>query len=235
MEEKMKNNIFFLLVVILMLNGCLGSDNNVMKQTIDPKIFNAKFDYKPPTNNEGSLWPGDSIRSGMLFQDRKARYLGDTITVVISEDISAVGKADTNSEATNENYYSIPYIWGQSATNYHNKDWSNFLKTKRENSFKGKGTVSRSNKMSAKITAQVVQVLPNGNLQIAGKKFITINGQQQYILLTGTIRPDDIKADNTVMSEAIANAQIEYSGKGILSAKQKRGWASVILDLIWPF
>ncbi len=231
----MKRNLLFCLIISFIIAGCLGSDKNVMKQTIDPKIFNTKFDYKPPSNNEGSLWPGDSIRSGMLFQDRKARYLGDTVTVIVSEDISAVGTANTNSEATNENYYSIPYIWGQSGKNYHNKDWSNFLKTKRENTFKGKGSVSRSNKMSAKITAQVIEVLPNGNLRIAGKKFITINGEQQYILLTGIVRPDDIKADNTVLSQSIADAQIEYSGKGILSAKQKRGWASVILDLIWPF
>ena len=231
----MKRNLLLCVLISFIIGGCLGSDKNVMKQTIDPKIFNTKFDYKPPANNEGSLWKGDSIRSGMLFQDRKARYLGDTITVIVSEDISAVGTANTNSEASNENYYSIPYIWGHSATNYHNKDWSNFLKTKRENSFKGKGSVSRSNKMNAKITAQVIEVLPNGNLRIAGKKFLTINGEQQYILLTGIVRPDDIKADNTVYSQSVADAQIEYSGKGILSAKQKRGWASIILDLIWPF
>ncbi len=223
-----------LLTIPVFITGCM-SNNNVKKETINPNIFKTKFDYHPTHQTEGSLWPGDKVRSGMLFQDRKARYLGDTVTVLISEDISAVGKADTQSDASNTNYYSIPYIFGQSGANYHNRDWSNFLKTKRSNNFKGKGSVSRSNKMTAKITAQVIEVMPNGNLRIAGKKFITINGEQQYLLITGVVRPDDIASDNTILSEKLADVQIEYNGRGILSAKQKRGWASILLDLIWPF
>ncbi len=231
----MERKLFLLILISLIISGCVGSDSNVKKQTIDPEIFNTKFNYQATPNNEGSLWPGDSVRTGMIFQDRKARYLGDSITVVISEDISAVGKSDTNSAASDKNSYGIPYIFGKSGINYHNKDWSHFLETSRKNEFKGAGTVSRSNKMSAKITAQVIEVLPNNNLRIAGKKYITINGEQQYILLTGIVRGDDIAADNTVLSAAIADAQIEYNGKGILSSKQTRGWASVLLDMIWPF
>ncbi len=230
-----KYGIYIVLAFILIFAYGCGTYSNVKKETINPNIFKTKFEYHPSHQTEGSLWPGDKVRSGMLFQDRKARYLGDTVTILISEDISAVGKADTQSDASNENYYSIPYIFGQSGTNYHNRDWSNFLKTKRSNTFKGKGSVSRSNKMTAKITAQVVEVMPNGNLRVAGKKFITINGEQQYLLITGVVRPDDIASDNTILSEKLADVQIEYNGRGILSAKQKRGWASILLDLIWPF
>jgi flagellar L-ring protein precursor FlgH len=234
-EEKMKRFLLLLFLSLFFFWGCGTSNTYVKKQTIDPKIFNTKYSYKPPSSNSGSLWPGNSVRSGMLFQDRKARYLGDTVTIIVSEDISAVGKANTNSDASNENSYSIPYIFGQKGVNYHNRDWSNFLKTQRTNKFKGSGTTSRSNKMKATLTGQVIEVLPNGNLRIAAKKFMTINGEQQYILLTGIIRPEDIASDNIVYSKNIADAQIEYNGKGILSRSQKTGWASILLSILWPF
>ena len=231
----MKKLFLLLFLSLFFFWGCAGDNNNVKKQTIDPKIFNTKYNFKPPVNNQGSLWPGNSVRSGMLFQDRKARYLGDTVTIIVSEDISAVGKANTNADASNENSYSIPYIFGHKAVNYHNRDWSNFLKTSRSNKFKGAGTTSRSNKMSATLTGQVIEVLPNGNLRVAAKKFLTINGEQQYILLTGIIRPEDIASSNVVYSKNIADAQIEYNGKGILSRTQKTGWASILLSILWPF
>lgn len=89
--------------------------------------------------------------------------------------------------------------------------------------------------MNATLTGQVIEVLPNGNLRVAAKKFLTINGEQQYILLTGIIRPEDISSSNVVYSKNIADAQIEYNGKGILSRSQKTGWASILLSILWPF
>jgi flagellar L-ring protein precursor FlgH len=231
----MKQLILLLFISLLFFWGC-GENNSIVKnQTINPNLFNKKVNYSPPSSTEGSIWPGDSVRTGMLYQDRKAQFLGDTVTIVVSEDMSAVGSANTDSNASNENSYSIPYIFGHNAANYHNRDWSNFLKTSRTNKFKGAGTTSRSNKMSATLTGEVVEVMPNGNLRIAAKKFLTINGEQQHILLTGIVRPDDISSDNVIYSKNIADAQIEYNGKGVLARSQKVGWASILLSILWPF
>ncbi len=217
------------------LIGCAGGNQNVQIKRINPSIFDTKVHYKVPEHSsEGSLWPGDNVRQGKLFEDRKARYLGDIVTIVISEDISAVGKADTDINGKNEDSYSFPYIGGKDASKW-SRNWKLFLKNTRSNKFSGKGQTSRSNKMRAVIAARIVEILPNGNYRIAGKKFITINGEKQYLYVSGIIRPDDIKFDNTVDSKYIADVQIEYSGKGVLAAKQKTGWGTKILNLLWPF
>ncbi len=227
--------IFFPIIFTIFLISCAERENVVKVSTINPAIFSQKINYKQPEHaSEGSLWPGDNVRQGKLFEDRKAHYLGDVITVIISEDISAVGSANTQVTGKNEDTYSFPYIGGKVASKW-SRDWSNFVKDTRQNKFSGKGSTSRSNRMKAIISARIVEVLPNGNLRIAGKKEITINGDKQYIYITGIVRPDDIKYDNTVESKYIADMQIEYSGKGILAAKQKRGWGAKILDYLWPF
>ena len=81
----------------------------------------------------------------------------------------------------------------------------------------------------------VREVFPNGNLYIEGKKEIIINNERQYIILSGVIRPEDIQTDNSITSDLIADARIEYSGRGVLADKQRPGWAGRILDYVWPF
>ena len=227
--------IIILLFLIIISYGCAGSNKTVEIKKINPSVFETKIHYKSPEHlSEGSLWPGDSVRQGKLFEDRKAHYLGDVVTIVISEDISAVGKADTDINGKNEDSYSFPYIGGKDASKW-SRNWSLFLKNTRSNKFSGKGQTSRSNKIKAIISGRIVEILPNGNYRIAGKKFITINGERQYLYISGIVRPDDIKFDNTIDSKYIADVQIEYSGRGVLAAKQKTGWGTKILNLLWPF
>ena len=101
--------------------------------------------------------------------------------------------------------------------------------------FKCAGTTSRKESMTAQMSARVVSVLPNGDLVIRGSREIKVNYEKQYMLLQGIVRPSDISADNTVLSSYIADARIEYIGKGVVSDKQRPGWLSRILDKIWPF
>ncbi len=227
--------IFIGLIISIFLFSCASQKQNVKIKSINPEIFNTKVNYKAPEHqSEGSLWPGDNVRKGKLFEDRKAHYLGDIVTIVINEDISAVGEANTDINGKNEDSYSFPYIGGKNASKW-SRDWSTFIKNSRSNKFSGKGKTSRSNKMKAIISARIIDILPNGNLRIAGRKYLTINGEKQYIYITGIVRPDDIRFDNTVDSKYIADVQIEYSGKGVLAAKQKTGWGTKILNLLWPF
>ena len=229
------HRFFIFAILIFLISGCAQQKQYVKVKEINPDIFKTKIAYKAPEHqSEGSIWPGDNVRKGKLFEDRKAHYLGDIVTVVISEDISAVGEADTDINGKNEDSYSFPYIGGKDASKW-SRNWKLFLKNSRSNKFSGKGKTSRRNKMKAVLSARIVEILPNGNLRIAGKKYITINGEKQYIFLTGIVRPDDIRFDNTIESKYIADVQIEYSGKGVLAAKQKTGWGTKILNLLWPF
>jgi len=230
----MMKNLWILFFVIF-LTACAGQNQTVQIRKIDKSIFSTKVQYNAPQyHTEGSIWPGDNVRFAELFEDRKARYLGDIVTVVVDEDISAVGEANTDVNGQNEDSYSFPYIGGKDASKW-SRNWSTFIKDTRTNKFSGKGTTSRSNKIKALISARVVEVLPNGNLRIAGRKFITINGEKQYIYITGIIRPDDIRYDNTIDSKYVADMQIEYTGKGVLAAKQRVGWGTKILNILWPF
>ena len=85
------------------------------------------------------------------------------------------------------------------------------------------------------MTARVIDVLPNGNMLIEGRRNIKVNNEDQEIILEGTVRPRDIGADNVVNSIYIADARISYSGRGIISDRQSPGWLMNIVDKLWPF
>jgi flagellar L-ring protein precursor FlgH len=89
--------------------------------------------------------------------------------------------------------------------------------------------------LQARLTARVVRVLDNGNLLIEGRRQLTLNAEDQFIVITGVIRPEDIAADNWVLSSNIADARILYTGSGVLADKQHPGWMTRALDWVWPF
>ncbi|MBW2106904.1 MAG: flagellar basal body L-ring protein FlgH, partial [Deltaproteobacteria bacterium] len=102
-------------------------------------------------------------------------------------------------------------------------------------SFDGKGSSDRDGHVKAYISAVVINVLPNGNLYINGKREIKVNHETQYIALSGIIRPEDITPSNEISSTYVADARILYSGIGPVADKQKPGWLGRIIDHVWPF
>ncbi|MFT5584686.1 MAG: flagellar L-ring protein precursor FlgH [Cognaticolwellia sp.] len=101
--------------------------------------------------------------------------------------------------------------------------------------FRGNGTTSRENTFQASLTCTVVEVLPNGNLRIEGHKTITVNGETQYLVVAGVVRPMDVKGDNTVESKFLANPIIQMSGDGAVDDKQHPGVVNRKLGWLWPF
>jgi flagellar L-ring protein precursor FlgH len=116
-----------------------------------------------------------------------------------------------------------------------NLSMSNLYKASMSNNFDGSGETTRAGNLTATLTCMVVRVLSNGNLLIQGDKDVQVNHETQYIRLYGIIRPQDIESDNSIYSDKIADARIIYSGRGVVSDKQISGWATRILDWIWPF
>jgi len=99
--------------------------------------------------------------------------------------------------------------------------------------FRGGGSTTRGGSLNARMTAQVVDVLPNGVLRIEGRQTIIVNGEEQVIVVSGLVRPQDIKPDNTVLSTFVADATITYQGTGPIGDKQQPGLLTRLLN--WLF
>jgi flagellar L-ring protein precursor FlgH len=169
-----------------------------------------------------SLW-SDSPQAN-LFSDHKAHAVGDILTIIVDETSSAsrVGAAN-NSKATDVKMNAGTGIFhGIASATAGNSD-----------SFKAAGSITNSNNVSAKITVQVTDIKPNGNLLISGTQSIKQNGEEQKIVVSGEVRPDDVAADNTVLSYYVANAQIRIDGKGPLANKQRQGLITQIFNFLF--
>ncbi len=170
----------------------------------------------------GSLWPKDKKES--LFSDNRARKIGDIVTILITENSSTsqsvsrkISKKNTLQGGAGTGALDFIPVWGLSTNT----------------SLKGGGSVTSKDVITAKITAKIVGVLPNGNLKIEGIRRVVINNDSLEIIITGVIRPQDIRSDNTILSTYISDAQISYRGTGSLTNAQKEGILSQILN--WLF
>ncbi|RLA04844.1 MAG: hypothetical protein DRQ54_09000 [Gammaproteobacteria bacterium] len=190
----------------------------------------------------GSIY---SVAQNMvLFEDLRARQVGDVITIKLMEKTSA--KKDANSEIKSDNNSAIgnPTIFGTTAefnipgivplasNEKNNLAFDMSSKSK----FKGEADADQSNSLSGDLTAVVTNVLPNGNLVVRGEKIMSLNQGDERIGLVGEVRPADIGPDNVVLSTRIANAHIVYDGRGQLAEANQLGWASRFFNSVFmPF
>lgn len=204
---------------------------------VNRETFRAPQPVQPPVSPryEGSLFTGENRRS-LLFVDRKAHLVNDVVTIRITEAASASGEATTATDRASSVSGSLEGLFGFEKTLRRNGvNPAAAVAAKLDNAFDGSGATSRKNSFTATITAVVREVFPNGNLYIEGTKEVVINNERQYILISGVIRPEDIGPDNSIPSSLIADARVEYSGRGVLADKQRPGWLGRVLDFVWPF
>jgi len=210
--------LIMLLAALLVLAGCASEIQRVPK--VD--VVDAK-DVEPapvaaPARNNGAIFQADRYRP--LFEDHRARLVGDTITVQITEKVSATQKSTSTVDkagTVEAGISALPLInpnsfgrAGASATN--------------SNTFSGKGTTENSNDFSGTITATVVRVLANGHLIIAGEKQIGVNANVDVLRFSGQVDPRAIQPGNLVASAQIANVRIEHRGRGQQADAQGIGW-----------
>ena len=220
----MKNLI--LLSFIFLVNACstyVEEANNKQFKPLTPSF--EEFNKDEPSS--GSIYSTSS--SGLFSSDRRAKKVGDILSVTLSETFSS-NKAVTNSSGKTD---SIGAEVGPTGI------LRNFAGLGRSasttNSFSGSMSTNQSNSLNGTLSATVVRVFPNGNLEIKGQKKLRITEGTEYIRLTGIIRPQDISTSNSVSSAKIAEAQIEYVGAGILDNASKPGWGSAFFRAISPF
>ena len=208
-------------------------------QQIDVKYYPAKPAQPPESiyKSEGSLWPGEE-RYKFLFAHKRASQVNDTLTVYVVESANAKKEATTETERETTIDADLTALMGVE-TSFKNRN-SKFDPTKAvsvgtKSKFKGDGDTSRKETLNATLTAIVTQVLPNGNMVVEGRKTVVVNNEEQFIFLQGIVDPLDISVSNTISSERIANARIEYYGVGQISDQQRPGWGAKVLDYVWPF
>lgn len=181
----------------------------------------------------GSIWQASSPG---LADDLKARRIGDTLTVVVSEQTSASKAATTATGRAASISAGIPNFMGLEKTGIASSmDLSKLISASTDSKYDGSGATTRKDNLTATITARVMEVLPNGNLLIEGRRNVKVNNEDQMIILEGTVRPRDISPENQINSSLIADARITYSGSGVISDRQQPGWLMNIVDSIWPF
>ncbi len=222
-----------LLALPLVLFACAGQQPTIVA------IQEPLEDIQPSnaqSRESGSLWQEGN---DSLFSDRKARDIGDIVTVIIFEQASASKAATTSTDRNSSISASIPNFFGLENDDIWNGfnpvDLQNIVQADFANGFDGSGTTTRKEDLTASLTTQVVGRYPNGQLKIRGGKEVMVNNEVQVIYLTGIIRPVDITSANTINSAKILNARISYTGKGAISDKQQPGWAMRVLDNVWPF
>ena len=193
---------------------------------------------RAPRYHNGSLINLDGGEHGdfvQIFSSRRARYVDDIVYVLVSEQFKGTGAASTSSDGKNSSKYSVPALFALKQYLGDLGDMDDWLEVERSNKTAGSGATSRSNTLTAKIAARVTEILPNGDFRIIGTHFTKVNNEDHYVTISGIIRPTDISANNYILSSAIADARIEYSGDGVIGTKQRVGWGTKVLDLVWPF
>jgi len=183
----------------------------------------------------GSLWREDSSRS--MFADKRARAVGDIITILVQENNTTSKENSTKTSKSSSVDASLETIlYSPAASGFLTKAGKlPAMKFGGSQSFDGGGKINNSEKITARIAVRVADVLPNGNMIIEGRRETLVSGEKQEAILRGVVRSEDVTANNTVFSYNVADASIKFIGKGTISDNQRKGWLHRVWEKITPF
>jgi len=219
----------FALSMTVLLSSCASIEQaKVLPNDPDfaPILPEAEEDSIIPT---GSLFKVNYVNN--IYSDSKAHRVGDIISVVLNENTQAQKNAKT--ELKKENSASLDPLVGFGAQSINFKGDAIQFGLNQESDFKGDSKSNQGNSLSGNISVHVLRVLPNGNLMIRGEKWMTLNNGDEYIRLTGVIRAQDISSNNTIVSNKVANARIQYAGTGSFADAQEQGWFTKFFNSTW--
>ena len=223
-----------LLLAGTLLAGCVASTPSTavhQPMTIRPEV-------KPLAGAaNGSIYNAASARP--LFEDRRARYIGDTITINITEKTAAAKKSESKADRTHDTSVAIPTISGIPFKSFQsptiNGAATPMVSANSATTFEGSGENTSSNNFTGTLTVTVIEVYPNGNLLVSGEKQIGLKDGEEFIRFSGVVNPNNITASNTVQSTQVADARIEYKANGFLDTAQVMGWLGRFFLTFLPF
>lgn len=250
----MKHFISVLLAASL-LSGCgaVGRLNNVGKaprlsppeESVAPRRepslgHQSTLGRSTPNGADEAAAAGASLfrtGAGAFFRDQRASRVGDIVTIRINiADNAKVDNSTSRSRTGNESG-GIAALLGleKPISKITGSDSSTMVDTSSASRSVGSGNTARSEQINMTMAGSVVDVLPNGNLLIRGRQEVRINFELRELVVTGTIRPEDIARDNSIRHSQIADARISYGGRGQLTDAQQARWGQQIYDALFPF
>lgn len=215
--------------------GCAGV-NHIGEYKPKQRAYESPVDLtaQKVVSTNGSLF-ASTHPGGYLFADQRAARVGDVVTINVVEEANAERGAvtdltrDANIDLNIGAFLGLIRMLGDTVNN------GDLIRAGQGSDFYGAGQTSRSERFRATVPAMVKQVLPNGNLFIEGHRVILVNDEEHHFYVSGVVRPVDIQDDNSVSSGRIADAEIEFTGRGVVTEKLRPGWLQRGLDLIAPF
>ncbi len=217
------------LATLVFLGGCV----QVQPSRPEP-LYSPTYPDIPaavPSSN-GSLLPTSG--SMALFGDRKALRVGDLLTIRLEESTSSSKSAETAIRKESATELVNPRLFGNLIKGSGVSDLFNSVES--ENDFTGNAESDQSNSLDGTITAVIARVLPNGLMQVQGEKWLQLNRGEEFVRVSGLVRPEDVDGDNTVSSSRLADARIAYSGTGELADSNKAGWLTrFFFNPLFPF
>lgn len=210
-------------LMLVLLAGC--ASNESVAQPDDPHYAPVQPSrMEPPPATRGSLFQASHSRP--LYGDRKAYRVGDVITVELEERTQSSNSSSTDMTRNTDLNIASPTIGGRSPL-----DMSVGMNSNRN--FSGDASADQSNSLQGAITATVHEVYPNGNLLVRGEKWLTLNQGAEYVRVSGIVRPEDIRPDNTISSMQMADSRLTYSGTGDLANNNRQGWLTRFFNSGW--
>lgn len=213
---------------LALLSGCAAI------QTTPPSAVHQPMSVRPeamatalPAN--GAIY--QTVQARPLFEDRRARRIGDTITINLVERNTAQKSANANATRNGNMTAGIGPINRLPLTGLNGLE----LEAEAESDFNGKGAAAANNVFNGTITVTVIDVYPNGNLLVSGEKMVAINQGNEFIRFSGVINPNTVTTANTVQSTQVADARIEYRGSGFIDESNTMGWLQRFFVAIMPF
>jgi flagellar L-ring protein precursor FlgH len=231
----------FLILLTFLLSGC-------STHPVDPNLSMAPPAYveQIPPIQQGSVVanPGSLFGQGdnPLFSDLKAMHPNDIVTVVISEETTQSSSGSKSTSKDNSSSLGAGLMTpttasglASKAANVFNDTFGIGFESESSNSYSGSGTNSRNESFTTTISARIIKILKNGNYFIEGSRELLINGEKQYIQISGVIRPYDIDQTNSIDSKYIADAKILYKTEGEINQVTTKPWGTKFVESIWPF
>ena len=213
---------------LALLSGCAAI------QTTPPSAVHQPMSVRPeamatalPAN--GAIY--QTVQARPLFEDRRARRIGDTITINLVERNTAQKSANANATRNGNMTAGIGPINRLPLKGLNGLE----LDAEAESDFNGKGAAAANNVFNGTITVTVIDVYPNGNLLVSGEKMVAINQGNEFIRFSGVINPNNVTTANTVQSTQVADARIEYRGSGFIDESNTMGWLQRFFVAIMPF
>jgi flagellar L-ring protein precursor FlgH len=225
MGDTMKQ-ILAISLLIVALGGCVS--------TVPATAIHQPMSVRPgskdaATPGNGAIFSNASSRP--LFEDRRARFVGDTLTINIVEKTQASKKSDTKAERSQSMDVSVPSVVGLPFKGVQGMT----LGVESGNKFGGTGENTSSNDFISTITVTVIDVYPNGNLLVSGEKLLGLKEGEEFIRFSGVVNPNTITGANTVQSTQVADARMEFKANGFIDSAGMMGWLSRVFLSVMPF